>query len=104
MTTLFDLETLEVPRAAQIEACNAAAERRGFDNESAAAFILEYLAAGPAHAEPILAAAKASGLKADDGRAWGYVFQSLARRGLIVKAGSAPRYTGNPCWIWRRAR
>lgn len=91
------------PRAAQIAAVHSAAVARGFSSEAAAAFILEFLKAGPAHAEPIIEAAKASGLEAHDARAWGKVFQSLARRGLIVKAGAASRFTGNLTPIWRLA-
>jgi hypothetical protein len=71
------------PRAAQITACSEAAERRGFSSEAAAGFILEYLKAGPAHAEPIIAAAKEAGLVAHDARAWGKCFSTLARRGLM---------------------
>ena len=40
-----------------------------------------------------------------DGRAWGVVFRSAAREGLIVKAGYAPAKSSNlsPKVLWRVA-
>jgi hypothetical protein len=90
------------PRQEQINAVNAAAERRGFSTADAERFILDHLSNGDAHAEPIIEAARAKGLEAHDARAWGRVFASLSRRGQIVKAGAASRFTGNLTPVWRR--
>lgn len=63
------------------------AERLGFNTDAAREFVVAYLVAhGASWGEDIVDAAKASGLQvliAHDGRAWGSVFASLARRNVI---------------------
>jgi hypothetical protein len=93
----------DAPRQAQIAAVAAKAESQGFDSTAAEAAVLAYLTTGESSAENIVAACKRAGHVPHDDRAFGKIFASLSRRGVIVKAGSTPRYNGNPCWIWRLA-
>ena len=68
-------------------ACTAKAQLHGFDTEQARAFVLAHLAKhGACWGEDVVDAAESSGradLFADDGRAWGSVFKTLAGRHQI---------------------
>lgn len=101
MSSLF--APIQPPRAAKIAAVATKAESLGFDSERAESAILAHLATSAGTAEQIIAAIRTPDNEPHDERAYGQIFASLSRRGLIVKAGSAPRYTGNPCWIWKLA-
>lgn len=64
--------------------------------ERARKFVLFYLRrCGEASSEEITDAAKASGIRPPDDRAFGPVYLSLSRRGLIVKAGFCTRKKGH---------
>jgi hypothetical protein len=102
MTTLFDLDTLAVPRQPQVLAVAAAAESRGWDAQAACEFVLDYLRRhGPTASEAIVDAAVDAGHKPHDSRAFGYVFRVLASEGRIAKCGFATRRNGNVCSMWR---
>lgn len=80
--------------------------------KSARGYLLEYIARHPRSqfpdgvtflAEDIREYAEAHGFdRPPDGRAWGVVFQSAAREGLIRKAGYAPARSSNlsPKVLW----
>ncbi len=91
--------------AVAAEACAGAAERRGFDTEGAAAFILEFLRrTGPASGESLTNQAKAAGFTPGEDRAFGAVIARLSRRKLIVPDGYARRAKGHGsagATIWR---
>jgi hypothetical protein len=81
MTTLFDLDTLAVPRQPQVLAVAAAAESRGWDAQAACEFVLDYLRRhGPTASEAIVDAAVDAG-----------------------QCGFATRRNGSPMSIWREA-
>lgn len=64
--------------------------------ERAKKFVLFYLGrCGEASSEEITDAAKANGITPPDDRAFGPVYLSLSRRGLIVKAGFCLRKKGH---------
>lgn len=64
--------------------------------ERARKFVLFYLSrCGEASSEEITDAAKANGIRPPDDRAFGPVYLSLSRRGLIVKAGVCLRKKGH---------
>jgi DNA-binding transcriptional ArsR family regulator len=68
----------------QMTLCLEAAERRGFDSEGARAFILSWLRRhGPMSGEDLTDAAMEHGFVPKDGRAFGGIFRSLSRDGLI---------------------
>ncbi len=73
--------------ATAAQSCTDKAESLGFSTDAARAFVLNYLQSyGPSWGEDIVdAAGKASRpeLIAHDGRAWGSVFSTLARRHRI---------------------
>ncbi len=76
--------------------CEAAAEKRGFDSQGAANFILELLKKlGPCSGEFCVNQAKGAGFQPHDDRAFGAVFQSLVRRGLIRCTGFGMRVKGH---------
>lgn len=69
-------------------------------------YLLEFLSTQPGAllAEDVRGFAEARGFTfPPDGRAWGVVFQSAAREGLIVKVGYAPAKSSNmsPKVQWR---
>jgi hypothetical protein len=72
---------------AAAQACTEKATARGFSTDAAMAFALNYLREyGSSWGEDIVDAAKAAvrtDLQAHDGRAWGSVFSTLARRNRI---------------------
>lgn len=78
-------------------ACAEKAERTtGFDADAARAFVLAYLRThGASPGEDITDAAKAAGHRPHEDRAFGPVYATLARRGLIVTAGFCMRRKGN---------
>lgn len=87
-----------IPRARGIEraeACTAKAERRGFDTDAARACILGELERGPQSGEALVSACKAAGIVPHDDRAFGAVFGSLKRRGLIVEHAYCRRAKGH---------
>lgn len=62
----------------------------------AAEFVLIYLALhGPTSSEILTTKCKAGGIKPHDDRAFGTVYMSLAKRGLIEKVGSVRRERGH---------
>jgi hypothetical protein len=73
--------------------------------EQAKKFVLRYLAAhGESSGEDITDACVAAGITPHDERAFGPVYMSLARKGLIVKAGMTIRRKGHGTAggnIWR---
>lgn len=79
------------------QACQDAAERRGFDTEGARAFVLSWLRRhGPQSGESLVKAATEHGFRPRDGRAFGGVFLSLSRRKLITCLRSdLPRERGH---------
>lgn len=84
-------------RDAALRQVVAAAERSDvMFLERAKKFVLFYLGrCGEASSEEITDAAKASGILPPDDRAFGPVYLSLSRRGLIVKAGFCLRKKGH---------
>jgi hypothetical protein len=103
----FDAPPLAQARAAgevAMERATAAAERREPSfRERAEALILEKLRRGPASGEDVTDYVRAA-LPMKDGRALGSIYLSLAHRGLIEKAGSAPRRKGHGtsgAIVWR---
>jgi hypothetical protein len=82
-------------KPAQAGACLDAAERRGFDAAGARDFVLASLADGPTRAEVLVNAAKAAGFVPKDDRAFGGVFLSLSRKGLIQRVGVGKRSKGH---------
>jgi hypothetical protein len=73
--------------------------------EQAKVFVIEYLRVhGEASGEDITDACLTAGIRPHDERAFGPVYMSLARRGLIGKVGTTPRRKGHGCSggnIWR---
>lgn len=108
----FETPALPVARAlgaaaAQLAADRADREDPGF-SARAQAFVLDYLARhGTASGEDITDACKAAGIVPADDRAFGAVYSTLSRRGLIVFAGFCARRKGH-CTaggrLWRRVR
>lgn len=88
------------------ESCAGAAEARGWDRGAAAEFILSYLGRhGPTPGE-VLVTEAAKAHTPHDARAFGAVFLSLSRRGLIEKCGYARRAKGHGTHgglVWRLA-
>lgn len=79
-------------------ACLEKAKRTtGFDADAARAAVLELLrtAGRPMSGEELVDACQARGLVPHDARAFGPVFGTLARRGLIEAVGFAPRRKGH---------
>lgn len=76
--------------------CAAAAEKRGWDRDGAASFMLDFLKRqGPTSGEMLVNQAKAAGFVPHDDRAYGAVFQSLVRKGLIRCTGYGVRLKGH---------
>ena len=73
----------------------------------ASSFIVAYLRTyGPASGEDVTDAAKAAGIAPGEDRAFGSIYASLARRGLIVAAGVTNRRKGHGSLgarVWRAA-
>lgn len=73
----------------------------------AQAFVLDFLKAnGPATGEDVTDAAKAAGIVPLEDRAFGSIYASLARRGLIAHAGVGRRRKGRGTFgavVWRAA-
>lgn len=64
--------------------------------ERAQAFVLDYLKKhGPTPGEDLTLHCKHAGIVPGDDRAFGSVYMTLARRGLIVKVGSVRRERGH---------
>ena len=64
--------------------------------EHATQFVLEYLRThGATSGEELTTACVASGIKPHDERAFGVVFMSLSRKGLIFKVGTCVRVKGH---------
>ena len=73
------------------EKCADHAEADGWDRDGATLFVLGYLADhGPTSGEVIVAEA-IKRYRPHDGRAYGAIFGTLSRRGIIVKAGYVNR-------------
>ena len=102
---LFALARAQGERAAA--RCEAKAESDGFDSAGAGAFILDLVRRqGPCSGEFCVNQAKAAGFAPHDDRAFGSVFQSLARKGLIRCAGFTLREKGHSTAggrLWRAA-
>lgn len=102
-TTMQAIEELPIFAAAKAcgrsaaEACTAKAERGGFDTESARAEILRALTASarPMTGEELVDHCQRLGMVPHDSRAFGSVFGTLARRGLIEAVGFAARRKGH---------
>jgi hypothetical protein len=73
----------------------------------ASAFVVDYLSAhGAASGEAITNACRAAGIVPHDDRAFGPVYQRLARSGRILKCGYCPRTKGHGTSggiVWRLA-
>ena len=103
MTTMEAIESLPLFAAARrageaaAAACQAKAAASGFDAEAARAAVLELLrAAGrPMSGEELVDRVQERGLVPHDARAFGAVFGTLARRGLIEAVGFAARRKGH---------
>lgn len=71
---------------------------------TASEFILSYLRQhGATSGEDITDACKAAGIKPHDDRAFGPVYMSLSRKGIIRKAGMVPRRKGHATaggYVW----
>lgn len=78
-------------------ACQAKAAASGFDAEAARAAVLELLreAGRPMSGEELVDRVQERGLVPHDARAFGAVFGTLARRGLIEAVGYAARRKGH---------
>ena len=103
MTTpsLFDWQAERDTAMASVEH-NAGEEFR----DAALAFVPNWLAGrGAVSGEDITDAAKAAGIVPHLDQAFGPVYASLARQGLIVRTGYAPRRRGHgsPGPVWRLA-
>jgi hypothetical protein len=102
-TTMEAIEGLPIFAAAQArgraaaEACTEKAERGGFDTESAKAEVLAALrqSVRPMTGEELVDHCLRVGLVPHDARAFGSVFGTLARRGLIEAVGFADRRKGH---------
>jgi hypothetical protein len=84
-------------RDAAIEQVTENAEKScpGF-GDRARAFVLDYLAKhGDTSSEVLTAKAIAAGIEPHNSKAFGGIYQSLSRRGLIKKAGHCQRVKGN---------
>ena len=76
--------------------CLDKAEEGGFDTEGARDFVLRHLARhGDMSGEALTEAARDAGFIPHDDRAFGAVFGSLSRRGLIRCAGFCARKRGH---------
>jgi hypothetical protein len=76
--------------------CTEKAERIGFDTEGAGKFILGWLARhGQMSGEALVDAAIQHGYRPHDQRAFGAVFGTLSRKGLIRCAGYCEREKGH---------
>lgn len=88
--------------------CTYKAEREGFDAEGARTFILGWLARhGKMRGEQLTDAAIEHGFHAHDARAYGSVFSTLSRRGLIRCVGYCERVKGHGTAggrLWEAAR
>src|SRR5688500_5091108 len=82
---------------AAAEACEAKAERQGFDGAAAAAVMLACLrtAGEPVSGETLVNICKAAGHVPHDDRAFGGVVQRLVRAGEIRAVGMATRSKGH---------
>lgn len=108
----FETPALPVARAlgeaaAQLAVDRAEREAPGF-SARAQAFVLDYLAThGTASGEDITDACKAAGITPPEDRAFGAVYSTLSRRGLIVFAGFCARRKGHGTAggrLWARAQ
>jgi len=72
-----------------------AEQHRAHFSADAQAFVLTYLRQGPASGEVITLACKQAGIVPHDDRAFGTVYMSLAKRGLIEKVGMVRRERGH---------
>jgi hypothetical protein len=111
LTINFDAPPLPVAAAlgqagAQLAADRAERHLPGF-TERAQAFVVAYLQQhGPASGEAITDACKGAGIVPPDDRAFGAVYQGLARRGVIEVAGWCLRRKGHGTAggrVWRLA-
>lgn len=100
---------IDFVRARRDDGIQRAADHAGDQwRRGARGYLLEFLSSqpGPFLAEDARAFAESRGFAhPPDGRAWGVVFQSAARAGLIVKIGYAPAKSSNlsPKVQWRAA-
>lgn len=84
-------------------ACEANAERQGWDSEAAGEFILRWLREHGPTAGEVLVSEASKGNEPHDARCFGAVFLRLSRRGLIEKCGYTQRTKGHGtfggiCW------
>lgn len=95
LTDEADLRRAVEEGVAAAEACAATAEESGWDRDAAAEFIVAYLRDnGPTSGEKLVSEASKQ-YKPHDDRAFGTVFLSLSRRGIITKVGHAQRTKGH---------
>lgn len=103
----FDRAALSKPAATGQEAaaaCEANAERQGWDSEAAGEFILCWLREHGPTAGELLVSEASKGNQPHDGRAFGPVFMRLSIRGLIEKCGYVQRTKGHGTHgslVWR---
>lgn len=92
---------------ANAELCASNAEDRGWDSDSAAEFILDWLRAnGPTPGEDLVSEATRR-YRPHDARAFGAVFLRLQKQGLIEKCGFGRRRKGHGTHggvVWRLKR
>lgn len=82
--------------AVAAEACEGAAERKGFDSAGAAKFMHDWLVRhGPTSGEALVNLAKGAGFVPPDDRAFGGTFARLIHRKLIRQVGTAEREKGH---------
>lgn len=107
--SIFDMPAARAAGVMASEQCAAKAERTtSFSTHLAREWVLKHLDAhGPTSGENLVDRMKAAGHVPHDDRAFGSVFQSLARERRIEKAGYVERRKGHSTGgglLWRIAR
>lgn len=90
------MEQLELGHEMADLCAGKAARVADFSLEAARQFVLDWLQHnGPTRGEELTVKGREAGLRAHDERAWGAVFGSLSRRGLIRTVGYCDRARGH---------
>ena len=96
MTQPSLLDPLAARDRAMAQVAQRAEEHSPSFSERAQAFVADYLRQwGPCSGEDLTTACKVVGIIPHDDRAFGPVYASLVRRGVIVKAGACRRMRGH---------